>query len=108
MLFNIVRSSIAASLGFGKSALDQQVAHFSKYISKSRAKRLPLNTKRAGKGYKKGYGARKEGYLTSKAKFVAVPSMRTELVVPDLTNFKLRPYVAPGTKRNITDINPAS
>lgn len=43
-----------------------QTAEFSKYISKSRAKRLPLTTKRAGKGYYKGNGARKEGRLTSK------------------------------------------
>jgi hypothetical protein len=43
-----------------------QVAFFSKYISKSRAKRLPLTTKRAGKGYYKGNGARKEGMVTSK------------------------------------------
>ena len=39
---------------------------FSKYLPRSRAKRQPLNTKRAGKGYKKGYGARKEGVKTSK------------------------------------------
>lgn len=41
---------------------------FSKYIPRSRAKRQPLNTKRAGKGYKKGYGARKEGVVNSKGK----------------------------------------
>lgn len=39
---------------------------FSKYISKSRTKRLPLTTKRVGKGYKKGNGARTEGVLDSK------------------------------------------
>jgi len=44
----------------------QMVASFSKYISKSRAKRLPLTTKRVGKGYKKGNRARKEGVITSK------------------------------------------
>lgn len=41
---------------------------FSKYIGNARAKRQPLNTKRAGKGYKKGYGARKEGKLSSLGK----------------------------------------
>ncbi len=41
-------------------------ADFSKYISKSRTKRLPLTTKRAGKGFYKGNGARKEGVITSK------------------------------------------
>ena len=39
---------------------------FSKYMSKSKSKRIPLNTKRAGKGYKKGYGARTEGRISSK------------------------------------------
>lgn len=43
-----------------------QVLNFSKYISKSRAKRLPLTTKRAGKGYYKGNRCRKEGKLNSK------------------------------------------
>ena len=46
-----------------------QVADFSKYISKARTKRLPLTTKRAGKGYYKGNRARKEGFLTSKGVF---------------------------------------
>ncbi len=41
-------------------------SYFSKYISKSRTKRLPLTAKRAGKGYTKGYGARKGGYVNSK------------------------------------------
>ena len=41
-------------------------ADFSKYISKSRKKRLPLTTKRAGKGFYKGNGGRKEGHITSK------------------------------------------
>jgi hypothetical protein len=43
-----------------------QIANLSKYISKTRAKHLPLNTKRVGKGYKKGYGARTEGKMTSR------------------------------------------
>ena len=43
-----------------------QLRYFSKYVSNSRAKRIPLNTKRAGKGYNKGNGARKEGYVNSK------------------------------------------
>lgn len=38
----------------------------SKFISKSRAKRLPLTTKRAGKGFYKGNRARKEGHINSK------------------------------------------
>ncbi len=64
-----------------------QICEFSKYISKSRTKRLPLTTKKAGKGYYKGNRCRKEGYITSKAAFVKVPELCTELVVPDLNNF---------------------
>ena len=64
-LTNIVSNHIPPS---SSRRLDQfTIQHyFSKYIPRSRAKRQPLNTKRAGKGYKKGYGARKEGVVTSK------------------------------------------
>eukprot|EP01039_Chlorochromonas_danica_P016496 gene16496-19507_t len=78
----------------------QQTAEFSKYISKARAKRLPLTTKKAGKGYYKGNGSRKEGYITSKGKFIRVPDMVTELVTPDFSQFKLKPYVAVEARRN--------
>ena len=80
-----------------------QISNFSKYISKARAKRLPLTTKRARKGFYKGKGARKEGHITSKGKFVKDPRRCTELVVPDLTNFALKPYVGPGAKRHVTE-----
>jgi hypothetical protein len=73
---------------------------FSKYLPKSRTKRLPLSTKKAGSGYYKGNGCRKEGRLTSKGKFVLNREMCTELVVPDLTGFKLKPYIGVGAKRN--------
>ena len=85
------------------STILTQISHFSKYISKSRAKRLPLTTKRAGKGYYKGFGARKEGFLTSKAKFIRVPEKCTELVVPDLTNFPLKAYIGVGAKRHVVE-----
>ena len=93
------------------------IANFSKYISKSRTKRLPLTTKRAGKGYKKGNGARTEGTLNSKGSCIYLSSiitfvaqfrlnreMCTELVVPDLNNFNLKPYIAPGAKRHIKEM----
>ena len=80
-----------------------QVANFSKYISKSRAKRLPLTTKRAGKGYYKGKGGRKEGHITSKAKFIKDIRRCTELVVPDLKLCTLKPYVGPGAKRDVRE-----
>ena len=62
----------------------------SKYLSKAATKRRPLNTKRAGKGYYKGKGSTKEGTFTGRAgRFVMNPSMMLELVVPDLTGFKV-------------------
>jgi hypothetical protein len=83
-----------------------QVAHFSKYLSKEGAKRKPLNTKKMGKGYKKGYGARMEGRISSKGTFITMPEKQTELIVPDLTGFPLKPYVAHNVKRNIREMNP--
>ena len=64
-----------------------QTRFISKYISKSAKKRIPLTTKRAGKGYYKGKGGTKEGRLTSKARFLSDPKKKLELVVPDLEGF---------------------
>jgi Mitochondrial ribosomal protein L27 len=61
----------------------------SKYLSKAAAKRLPLSTKRARKGYYKGKGGTKEGRLTSKAKFIVDPLKRLQLIVPSLEGFKV-------------------
>ena len=66
----------------------------SKYLSKSATKRLPLTTKRAKKGYYKGKGGTSEGRLTSKGKFIADPLKKLQLIVPDLTGFPLKPYIA--------------
>ena len=79
------------------------VANFSKYISKARRKRLPLTTKRAGKGYYKGNRTRKEGHITSKGRFILDPKRCTEIVVPDFTNCNLQAYIGPGAKRNIRE-----
>lgn len=81
-----------------------QTANFSKYISKARTKRLPLTTKRVGKGYYKGNRSRKEGHITSISRFIKDPRLCTELVMPDLTNCKLKAYVGPGAKRHETDV----
>ena len=67
----------------------QQQRFMSKYLSKSATKRLPLTTKKAGKGYYKGKGGTKEGRITSKARFIVDPRKRLELVVPDLEGFKV-------------------
>ncbi|GAX10481.1 hypothetical protein FisN_21Lh179 [Fistulifera solaris] len=77
----------------------QQQRHMSKYLSKAAKKRLVLTTKRAHKGFYKGNGATKEGRLTSKGKFIVDPLRRLELVVPDLTGFKLKPYIARSVPR---------
>lgn len=68
----------------------QQFREMSKYLSKAAKTRLPLTTKRARKGYYKGKGATKEGHLTSTGKFVVDPLKRLQLVVPDLSDFKVR------------------
>jgi Mitochondrial ribosomal protein L27 len=79
--------------------LYQQVTtrFMSKYLSKAARKRIPLTTKRASRGgFYKGKGSTKEGRLTSKGKFIVDPLKRLELVVPDLTGFKvctIFPYV---------------
>jgi hypothetical protein len=67
-----------------------QQSSFSKYISKSRRKRLPMTSQRAGKGYYKGKGARKEGYITSKGHFRLQRELTTQLIVPDLTEFTVK------------------
>jgi hypothetical protein len=97
---------------------------FRRVLSRAKTKRLPLTTKKAHKGYYKGNGARKEGRITSKGiddnifpltsfltfyiilgKFLRVRAMCTELIVPDLTDFPLKPYIGAGAKRNLTDVN---
>ena len=89
--------------------LQQQPFHetrrfMSKYLSKSATKRLPLNTKRAGKGYYKGKGGTSEGRLTSKGKFIADPLKKLQLIVPDLTDFPLKPYIARSVSRRPPEV----
>ena len=71
----------------------------SKYLSKSKKKNLPLTTKRAHKGFYKGKGCTNEGYVNSKGRFIVNPLKRLELVVPDLSGFRLRPYIASSASR---------
>lgn len=89
--------------------LQQQPFHetrrfMSKYLSKSATKRLPLNTKRAGKGYYKGKGGTSEGRLTSKGKFIADPLKKLQLIVPDLMDFPLKPYIARSVSRRPPEV----
>ncbi len=74
---------------YAQHCLPFQTRFISKYISKSAKKRIPLTTKRAGKGYYKGKGGTKEGRLTSKGRFIVDPKKRLELVVPDLEGFNV-------------------
>jgi hypothetical protein len=74
-----------------------QRRYMSKYLSKAATKRLPLTTKRAGKGYYKGKGCTSEGRLTSKGKFIGNPLKKLHLIVPtmtDMAGFSLKPYIA--------------
>ena len=72
----------------------------SKYLSKSATKRLPLTTKRAGKGYYKGKGCTSEGRLTSKGRFIADPLKKLQLIVPDLEGFPLKPYISRSVRKS--------
>jgi large subunit ribosomal protein L41 len=77
----------------------QQFREMSKYMSKAAKKRIPLNTKRVAKGFYKGKGSTKEGRITRKAKFMVDKFKQLELVVPDLTGFRLKPYIAANASR---------
>ena len=97
------------STGLSSNNLQQQPFHetrrfMSKYLSKSATKRLPLNTKRAGKGYYKGKGGTSEGRLTSKGKFIADPLKKLQLIVPDLMDFPLKPYIARSVSRRPPEV----
>jgi len=88
----VVRAADAFSSSLSSSVFSNigAVRYMSKFLSRAATKRLPLTTKRAGKGYYKGKGGTKEGRLTSKAKFIVDHSKRLQLVVPDLEGFKVR------------------
>ncbi len=62
---------------------------FAKYYGKSRGKRIPLTSKQGNKNYYKGNGCRSEGRHTSKGGYVMDKSKMLELIVPDLTGFKV-------------------
>ncbi|CAM9755676.1 unnamed protein product [Ascophyllum nodosum] len=66
----------------------------SKYISKSARKRIPMTSKMGNKNFYKGKGSTKEGQLNSKGRFIVNHDKRLEIVAPDLTGFKLKPYVS--------------
>ena len=63
----------------------------------------PATSKTGNKHYNRGRGAWKGGFISSKGQFVRDDSRMKFMVVPDLTDFKLTPYVARDTpKVNLT------
>ncbi|KAK9818441.1 hypothetical protein WJX74_000878 [Apatococcus lobatus] len=59
-----------------------------------RAGATQLNSKRGPRNYYKGKGARATGRHTSKGRYVIDPDKLPNYVVPDLTGFQLKAYVA--------------
>ena len=68
---------------------NNQIRYMSKYITKSAKKRLTLTTKRAKKGFYKGNKCTNEGRITNKGRFIVNPLKRLQLIIPDLTDFKV-------------------
>ncbi|XP_073455922.1 large ribosomal subunit protein mL41 [Aquarana catesbeiana] len=65
-----------------------------------------ITSKMGPNAFNRGRGSKKTGYLTSNHKFVKVKEMVPQFIVPDLTGFKLRPYVSykapPGEEEEMT------
>jgi large subunit ribosomal protein L41 len=55
-----------------------------------------LTSKRGNRTFYKGYGARTEGNHTSKGAYVIRPEKLMKIIAPDLTDFKLKPFVFTG------------
>ncbi|OIW14546.1 hypothetical protein TanjilG_12945 [Lupinus angustifolius] len=53
-----------------------------------------LSSKRASKGYYKGKNCKPTGFHTRKGGYVLVEEKLPKYIVPDLTDFKLKPYVS--------------
>ncbi|XP_028312900.1 large ribosomal subunit protein mL41 [Gouania willdenowi] len=53
-----------------------------------------FTSKRGSKTHNKGRGARPTGLNLSSGKFLTIPAMIPEFVVPNLEGFKLKPYVS--------------
>eukprot|EP01138_Halocafeteria_seosinensis_P008628 gb/GECG01008818.1/.p1 GENE.gb/GECG01008818.1/~~gb/GECG01008818.1/.p1 ORF type:complete len:106 (+),score=13.21 gb/GECG01008818.1/:1-318(+) len=56
--------------------------------------RAPLNPKQANKNFYKGKGGRRTGVHTSKGGFHIQEHKKMEIIAPDLSGFKLKPYVS--------------
>ena len=89
MIWNRIATTTTSLSSSSSSYQFLQQRFKSKYLSKSATKRLPMTTKRAGKGFYKGKGGTKEGRLTSKGRFIVDPKKRLQLMVPDLEGFNV-------------------
>ncbi|XP_046852105.1 39S ribosomal protein L41, mitochondrial-like [Xenia sp. Carnegie-2017] len=58
------------------------------------ASRKVMTGKRGNKNFYKGRGVKPTGFHTKKGHYVIVPKKVPEFVVPDLTDFELKPYVS--------------
>ena len=67
-MFGITKTGLQAMRNAFSNPFAIQSVNFSKYLSHSRTKRLPLNTKKVGLSYYKGNRCRKEGRISSKGK----------------------------------------
>nr|CCA25219.1 unnamed protein product putative [Albugo laibachii Nc14] len=56
---------------------------------------LPLTSKRANRRFYKGKGCRNEGKHGKRGRYILNSDKLLTLDVPDLTGFKLKPYVSP-------------
>jgi len=74
-------------------------ANWTRTLGKQATRRVPLSSKKVGKGYYKGMGGTKEGWHTSKGRYVIDPAKQLDIVAPDLTGFKLKPYISAQTSR---------
>lgn len=90
---------------FGKQFV-RQISTTAQVCGKRNFRKFPLYNKRGTRDFKKKqltdphpdvpihhYGVRPTGYQVGKS-FKVVPEMIPEIVVPDLTGFKLKPYVS--------------
>mmetsp|Transcript_34031 Transcript_34031/g.44956 ORF Transcript_34031/g.44956 Transcript_34031/m.44956 type:complete len:117 (-) Transcript_34031:331-681(-) len=75
------------------------VRWMSKYLSKAARKRIPMSAKWGNKDYYKGNRCRKFGKVNSKGRFIRDRSLDLHILVPDLTGFQLKPYVARTTPK---------
>ncbi|XP_065882564.1 large ribosomal subunit protein mL41A-like [Dysidea avara] len=58
------------------------------------ARREPMTSKRGNKDFYKGGGAKPTGVPTKKGGYLVLQNRITHIIIPDLTGFKLKPYVS--------------